>query len=580
MEKFNFTINGCTVEAVQGETIMQAAKRAGVDIPRLCYTEMSNTGVTIKPVTCRVCEVEIIADGGEAKIMAACVAPAKAGLTVHTKSKAAVAARKQRVENLLADHPQDCLACSRNLNCELQTLASDLGIRKINKGDRNNYPIDESSPSIVRDPNKCVLCKRCEAVCSKVQTVNALECKKGEPVVDTRTGKAMGNTDCVNCGQCTVVCPTAALTIKDDTQRAWDLLNDPNKFVVVQIAPSVRSGIGEMFGLGIGVDGEKKLVAGLRQLGFDKVYNTNFSADLTIMEEGTELIERVTKGGTLPLITSCCPGWVKFAETEYPDLLDHVSSCKSPQEMFSAVAKTYMPTKLGVDPSKMVCISIMPCTAKKYEAARPEFKGNTDLVLTTQEIGWMLKQAGINLATIEDGKFDAHFAEAAGAGEIFGATGGVCEAALRTVYEVVTGETLASVDFEVLRGFEGSAIKTATVKVGDLDVKVAVAHELRNARVLMDELRAGTSPYHFIEIMACPGGCVNGAGQPSACSSTDTVAARRDVLYTSDKNNKLRKSHENPEIKALYDEFLGSPYHGENAHKLLHTTYTKRNKDA
>ncbi|MDR2167449.1 MAG: [FeFe] hydrogenase, group A [Clostridiales bacterium] len=582
MEKINLTINGIAVEAIKGETIMKAAERAGIKIPRLCYTEMHNTGVTIKPVTCRVCEVEI--SGG--KVMAACVAPVKEGLEVHTNSKLALEARRGRLEAILANHPPDCLTCERNLACELQTLAVEMGIRKIPAAaeDKPKYEIDCSNPSLVRDQNKCILCRRCDAVCSKVQAVNALECqgKGAETMVKTKTGAPLGDTGCVLCGLCAAVCPTAAIAIKDDTQKAWDALHDPDKYVIVQIAPAVRSGIGQMFGLQAGDDSVGRLNAALRRLGFDKVLNTNFAADLTIMEEGTELIKRVTKGGVLPMITSCCPGWVKFAEHKYPDLLPHLSSCKSPQQMFGAVAKTWLPTKLAIDPSRIFSVSIMPCTAKKYEAQREEMAGDIDVVLTTQEIGKMIKEAAIDFVNLPDEEFDQMMGEESGAGAIFGVTGGVCEAALRTVYEIVNQKKLENVEFIPLRGFEGSYIKEATVdlNVGEggapAPVKVAVSHELRNAAKLMEQIRAGESPYTFIEIMACPGGCVNGGGQPYCASSVDTINKRSSTLYNSDKHNIIRRSHDNEEVKKLYDDYLGEPYYGEKAYELLHTKYKSK----
>ncbi|MCL2350749.1 MAG: [FeFe] hydrogenase, group A, partial [Defluviitaleaceae bacterium] len=444
------------------------------------------------------------------------------------------------------------------------------------KGEKPKYKIDDCNPSIVRDQNKCIMCRRCDAVCSKVQAVDALECtgKGAEAMVTPKAGATLDKTDCVFCGQCALVCPTAAITIKDDTKKAWAALQDPDKIVITQIAPAVRAGIGQMFGLPAGTDAFAKMNTALRMIGFDKVYNTTFTADLTIMEEGTEFIKRLTKGGTLPMITSCCPGWVRFAEKKYGDMLDHLSSCKSPQQMFGALAKTYLPEKLGVDPSKIVSVSIMPCTAKKYEATREEMAGEVDIVLTTQEIGWMFKEACLELGALEDSHTDDLMGEGSGAGVIFGATGGVMEAALRTVYEVVTGDKLNSVDFEVCRGIEG--IKSAAVKVGDTEVKVAIVHELRNAAKIMDEIKAGTSPYHFVEVMACPGGCVNGGGQPSSMCSTDTVCKRSDVLYNSDKANKIRRSHENLDVKKAYDDYLGEPYYGDKAHKLLHTTYSPK----
>jgi iron-only hydrogenase group A len=576
MEKVNFTINGIPVEANVGQTIREAAECAGVKIPKICYTDFQNTGVTIKPVTCRVCEVEVY-DG---KVMAACVASVKEGMNVRTNSKVALDARRKRLEALLTDHPQECLSCTRSLDCELQTLAQECGIKEFPITEFTIYGVDESSPSLVRDQAKCIGCRRCDAVCTQIQTVGALDYDRSINKVLTKDGLELSETDCINCGLCIVVCPTAAIRIRDYTDDVWALLQDPDKFTAIQVAPSVRAGMGDLYGMPPGTDVEKKVVAGLKMLGFDKVYNCNFAADLTIMEEAAELVHRVTKGGVLPMTTSCCPGWVKFAETEYPDLLPHVSSCKSPMEMFSAAAKGYMPKKLGVEPEKFVFGYVGPCTAKKYEAKRPEMNGNTDFAISTVELGQMFKMVGIDLHTIPPQEYDNTFSEASGAGEIFGVSGGVMEAAVRTAYYNITGENMENLDILPLRGFEGSNIKTASVMIGDLEVKVAVAHELRNARILMDEVRAGTSPYHFFEVMACPGGCVNGAGQPSSKSNTTVVAARHKALIDSDKNNVLRKSHENKEIKALYEEYLGEPYYGEVAHKILHTHYTPRQKAA
>lgn len=567
------TIDGQKVTVPEGTTILEAARLAGVHIPTLCYLkEINEIGA------CRVCLVEI---EGSRKLQAACVYPVSDNMVVYTNSPRVRKARKSTVEMILSDHPQECLTCIRNGSCELQTLARDLGLREISyTGARHNYPIDDSSPSIVRDPNKCILCRRCIAVCSEVQGLGILGAlERGfDTVVAPAWQQNLADTACTNCGQCVVVCPTGALSERDDTEKVFAALADPDKHVVVQTAPAVRVALGEEFGMEPGAIVTGKMVAALRRLGFDRVFDTDFSADLTIMEEANEFLHRVQSGGKLPLITSCSPGWIKFIEHNYPDMLEHLSTCKSPQQMFGALVKTYYARKANIDPAKIVSVSIMPCTAKKYEAQRPEMNASgyrdVDYVLTTRELARMLRSAGINWDALEPEEFDAPLGISTGAGLIFGATGGVMEAALRTAYEVATKKELPKLDFTEVRGLEG--IKEAEIDLDGRKIKVAVAHTLANARKVLDAIRSGEAEYHFVEIMACPGGCIGGGGQPRPV--TDEVRQKRiDAIYEGDRNMPLRKSHENPAIKTLYEEFLGKP-NSEIAHRLLHTSYTKRNR--
>ncbi len=564
-------IDGQTVTVPDNYTVLQAAEAAGIHIPTLCYLkDVSQTG------SCRVCVVEI---GG--RLQAACVFPVSEGLEVKTNTPLVRESRRTTVELMLSNHPQDCLTCLRNQNCELQKLARELNIREIKyQGERSHYPIDASSPSIVRDPNKCILCRRCISVCSEIQGVNILGARERgfETVVSPAWQEQLVNTACTNCGQCVLVCPVGALTEQDDTDKVWAALADPDTHVVVQTAPAVRVSLGEEFGLEPGTIVTGKMITALRRLGFDAVFDTDFSADLTIVEEANELLQRLKNGGRLPMITSCCPGWIKFIEHQFPELLGHLSTCKSPQQMFGALAKTYYPKKAGLDPARIVTVSVMPCTAKKFEAQRPEMRSSgyqdVDIVLTVRELARMIKEAGIDFVNLPDGEYDAPMGISTGAGLIFGATGGVMEAALRTAYELVTGRTLERLDFTEVRGLEG--IKEASVELNGTVLKVAVAHGLGNARRLMELLRQGKAEYHFIEIMACPGGCIGGGGQPIP-TNTEIRQKRIEGIYAGDRNMPLRKSHENPAIKVLYEEFLGEPL-GEMSHELLHTSYTPRLK--
>lgn len=573
------TINNRDVEVPAGSTILEAAKKLNIKIPTLCHMDLHDLKMVNQAASCRVCVVEV---EGRRNLAPACATPVFEGMVVRTDTVKSIKARRTVVELLLSDHPQDCLMCEKNTDCELQSLAADLGVREVRyKGAQSSYPMDTSSKSIVRNMDKCILCRRCETVCNEVQTVNVLSgIGRGfETVVGTSFDLPMHETACTFCGQCIAVCPTAALTEVNNIPKVWDALNDKSKFVIVQTAPAVRVALGEEFGMDPGTVVTGKMATALRNLGFAKVFDTDFAADLTIMEEASEFVHRLQHGGKLPILTSCCPGWVKFFEHQFNDMLDIPSSCKSPHEMFGAIAKTYLAEKLGVKAEDMVVVSVMPCVAKKYEAARPELANeemkDVDLVITTRELAQMLREAGVDFSSIEDGEFDNPMGESTGASVIFGATGGVIEAALRTAYEWLTKETLENVEFTALRGFDG--IKEATVNINGDDVKIAVSHGLGNARKLLEAIRAGEADYHAIEIMACPGGCIGGGGQPYHHGDIEILKKRTEGIYSEDRSKVVRKSHENESIKKLYDEFLGEPY-GEKAHKLLHTHYVKRQK--
>ena len=568
------TINGQNIETENGSTVLHAASKANIHIPTLCYLpEVQAIGA------CRVCLVEV---EGMGNLQAACVFPATEGLKVHTNTEKVRKARKFSVEMLLSNHSMDCLTCARNLNCELQKIANELGVSEIRfTGEKSKGGIDDSSPSIRRDNGKCILCRRCVTVCENVQSVNALSLQgRGfETRVEAAFGNGLGDVACTNCGQCTLVCPVGAITEKDDTEGVWDAISDPSKFVIIQDAPAVRAALGEEFGYPPGTLVTCKMLAAARMLGFDRIFDTNFAADLTIIEEGSELLKRVKEGGKLPLITSCSPGWIKFIEHFYPQLLPHLSTCKSPHQMLGALSKTYFAEKEGINPKDIIVVSVMPCTAKKFECSRPEMTDSgykdVDYVLTTRELAKMIKEAGIDFRNLEDGTYDNPMGEYTGAATIFGATGGVMEAALRTAYELVTGKTLENLDFVAVRGLEG--IKEAAIPIEGIgDVKVAVASGLGNARKLMERIIHGDADYHFIEIMACPGGCIGGGGQPIPVNY-EIKKLRAQALYSEDKSLKYRKSHENPSIKKIYDEFLIEPL-GEKSHHLLHTKYTPRSK--
>jgi NADP-reducing hydrogenase subunit HndD len=577
MENVNLKINGLDVSAPAGSTILEAAKLANIDIPTLCYLKDINA-----IGACRMCVVEV---KGARNLATACVFPVSEGMEVYTNTPRLLKYRKRTLQLLLSNHNMDCLACVRSGNCELQQLCKELGVTDSDyyKGEKTKSEIDDSAAHMIRDNSKCILCRRCSAVCEKVQGIGVIgPNKRGfQSYIGSALGMGLGETSCVSCGQCIAVCPTGALHEKDFIDDVLAAIADPTKHVVVQPAPSVRAGLGEEFGYPIGTDVEGKMAAALRRIGFDKVFDTDFSADLTIMEEAHEFLDRVQNGGVLPLITSCSPGWIKYCEHYFPDMTENLSTCKSPQQMFGAMTKTYYAEKMGIDPKDIVCVSVMPCTAKKFEIGRDDQNAagvpDVDIALTTRELARMIKRLGIDFRALPDEGFDDPMGESTGAAVIFGATGGVMEAALRTAVETLTGETLESVDFVDVRGTQG--IKEATYNVAGMDVKVAVASGLGNARELLNKVKNGEADYHFIEIMGCPGGCVNGGGQPqvrgTVRNNVDIRELRAKVLYDNDANKPLRKSHENPSIKKAYAEYLGEPG-SEKAHHILHTSYVKR----
>jgi NADH-quinone oxidoreductase subunit G len=574
----NFILNGKAAQANEGETILDVAKRHNIKIPTLCHLELDEIEYCNRPASCRVCMVEL----GNGRLVPSCSSKVTEGMAVNTETLKAIRARRSMVELLLSDHPNSCLTCAKNTRCDLQKLAHDLGVRSIKyQGETASHPIDDNSFSLVRDPNKCILCGKCETMCSEVQTVHTLTMvERGfDTYVGSSFNRPMKDTVCTFCGQCLTVCPTGALTEVDNTEKVWRALNS-GQFVVVQTAPAVRVALGEEFDMRPGRDVTGKMVTALRTMGFDRVFDTNFAADLTIMEEGTEFMERLEKGGPFPLITSCCPAWVNFLESQFGDLIHLPSSAKSPHEMFGGVVKTYYAQKMGIDPKKITIVSVMPCVAKKYESKRPELGlagefQDVDLVITTRELGRMIREAGISFEQLEDGEFDDPLGESTGGAVIFGATGGVIEATLRTVNKLLTGETLIVPEFVELRGFKG--IKTTTVNVAGHSLNIAVTNGLGNIRTLLNAIREGIDNFHAVEVMACPGGCIGGAGQPYHHGDLSLLTKRSEGLYAVDRGMKSRVSSDNLSVQKLYKEYFGKPG-SKRAHDVLHTSYANRPK--
>ena len=578
METVNIQINGMPLRVPKGISILEAARSAGIEIPTLCYLKDIN-----EIGACRICMVEV---KGAKSLVTACVYPVNEGMEIFTNTEKVRHSRKMTLELILSTHDKKCLSCVRSGNCELQMLCKEFGVDDENAfaGETIHYAFDDSAAHMVRDNNKCILCRRCVAACD-MQGISVIgaNARGFDTHISSAFDKDLATVSCISCGQCIVNCPTGAIVEKDDTDKVLAAINDPTKFVIVNTAPSIRATLGEAFGMSIGTNVEGKMVAALRRLGFDKVFDTDFAADLTIMEEANEFLERVQNGGVLPMITSCSPGWVKYCEHYYPELLGHLSSCKSPQQMFGAVMKTWYAQKLGMDPKDMVVVGVMPCTAKKFETKRPNEAASgypdVDIAITTRELARMIESAGIYFRHLPDEEFDSPFGESTGAGTIFGTTGGVMEAALRTAVEKLTGEPLESVDFKEVRGMAN--IKEAEYDVAGTKIKVAVASGTKNAKVLLDKIKDGTADYQFIEIMGCPGGCINGGGQPIqhavVRNFVDLKAKRAEALYASDAQNKKRKSHENSAIKELYADFLGEPG-SHKAHEVLHTSYVARKK--
>lgn len=570
------SIDNLETEVPKGTTVLQAARELGVYIPTLCHLQGVNHSSS-----CRVCLVE-----AGPRLIASCTLAAEEGMQIRTNTPRVRAARKTTIELILSDHNQECPSCSRSGTCELQDAAQQVGVRQVRyAGQKSHSLVDASSPSLLRDTSKCILCGRCVAACGNMQTVGAIGfMNRGfDTVIGPAMGKPLGESACVNCGQCIMACPVGALQEREQMNDVWQAIADPHKFVVVQVAPAVRVALGEEFGMPVGSRVTGKMVAALRRIGFDKVFDTDFAADLTIMEEGTELLHRLQTRSNLPLMTSCCPGWVKFVEHFYPDMLGHLSSCKSPHEMEGALIKSYFAGMMDMDPKRIVVVSVMPCTAKKYEGQREELSNealqDVDYVLTTRELAWMIKEAGIDFAGLRGESFDNPFGEASGAGVIFGATGGVAEAALRTVYELVAGHELDTVEYTAVRGMEGMKETAVLLPDGQL-IRTVVVHGLGNARKLMDQIRRGERTYDFIEVMACPGGCICGGGQPFTEAWRDrkqVALSRAGAIYDEDQGSAVRKSHHNPYIRQVYADFLDRP-NSPKSHKYLHTHYKVRSR--
>ena len=580
MEKkmINLTIDGQKVKVPEGTTILDAAKQAGISIPTLCFLkEINEVG------DCRMCLVEV---EGRRGFATSCIQTVEEGMVVHTNTPNVLETRRVILDLIISNHAKDCLTCTRSGNCELQELSKKFNVTKIEfEGERTKHEVDDLSPSIVRDFNKCILCRRCVAACKNIQGIGAIDCiNRGfESCISTVGDHSLNDVNCTFCGQCIEACPTGALHEKETIDEVWVKLKDPDTHVVVQTAPAVRVALGEEFGMPIGTNVAGKMVTALKRLGFDRVFDTNTGADFTIMEEANEFVERFKNNDTLPMITSCSPGWVKYIEMNYSELLPHLSTCKSPHQMFGALIKTYYAEKQNIDPEKIYMVSVMPCIAKKFERQRTEMQNDglydVDNVITTRELARMIKQANIEFEKLEDSKFDEPMGEATGAAAIFGTTGGVMEAALRTAQDTLTGEDLEKIDFEQVRG--GKGIKKATIEIAGKEIKVVAASGLSNAKKILEEIKNGEADYQFVEIMACPGGCIMGGGQPIKDSKTrsevDVRKLRADALYSIDEKSTIRKSHENPVLKKIYKEFLGEPG-GELAHKLLHTKYVAREK--
>lgn len=575
----NLKINNIDVQVEDGSTILEAAKLANIHIPTLCHLNMEGLGYVNSEANCRVCLVE----DKKGKLIPSCNTIAKEGMEIHTDTLKVVRARRAIIELLLSNHPKDCLICHKNGECELQDLAILANIKEVRvDNERIEFPVDDSSLSIIRDPNKCILCKRCETMCNEVQTVGTLtDIGRGfSTVIGTAYNDPMFETNCTFCGQCLAVCPTGALDIVSNVEDVYQALTDPTKTVIVQTAPAVRVALGEEFGMQAGSIVTGKMVTALRALGFDYVFDTDFAADLTTMEEANEFVERLKSGEDLPILTSCCPSWVKFMEHNFPDLLNIPSTCKSPHEMFGSVAKTYFADKINVDRKDIVVVSVMPCVAKKYESARPELAGednisDVDIVITTRELASMIKDFSIDFASLDDSEFDNPLGQSTGAGVIFGSSGGVMEAAIRTAYNMITGEHLQDLEFHSFKKLKG--IKEAEIEIDGKVVRAAVASGLGNARALLNEVKENPNKYHIIEIMACPGGCIDGGGQPRHHGKLEVIKKRMDSIHEEDRNKQLRRSYENPYIQSIYKEFLGEPG-GEKAHELLHTHYSERSR--